>query len=96
MKPIKSIQQLKAEKKRIQLHQQSIENKICTNWGELKEDLTLFNFTKNSNDKSSNNADKSSKKESILKSTFVYGASLLAKKLADKTTEKIGTFLKNK
>lgn len=46
MKKIRSIKQLKAEKKRIELHQRQLEQKIVCCWTELKENLRPANLAK--------------------------------------------------
>jgi hypothetical protein len=95
MKTIKNIQQLQTEKKRIQQKQQNLEDKIRSNWNELKESLRPANVAKDALSKvmQDNTADNING-ESVLKSTFTYGASLLAKKMADKAGEKFSKFFK--
>jgi hypothetical protein len=95
MKTIKNIHQLQTEKKRIQQKQQNLEDKIRSNWNELKESLRPANVAKDAlskvmQDKTADTING----ESILKSTFTYGASLLAKKMADKAGEKFSKFFK--
>jgi conjugal transfer/entry exclusion protein len=95
MKIIKSIQQLQTEKKRIMLQQQNLEDKIHSNWNELKESLQPANVAKDVLSKvMQHNTAGNINGESILKSTFTYGASLLAKKMADKAGEKFSNFFK--
>lgn len=95
MKRIKNIQQLQTEKRRIQQHQQNLEDTIRSNWYELKEILKPANVAKGALSKvmQDETAD-TINGESILKSTFTYGASLLAKKMADKAGEKFNKFFK--
>ncbi len=85
MRKIKSIKQLQNEKKRIKLRGEELENKIRGNWSELKEcvkpaAIAKDTFSKVMRDESGDNVNG----ESVLKSTFTYGISLLAKKIADK------------
>lgn len=46
MKKIRSIKQLKAEKKRVKQRQVELEDKIRSNWKELKENLKPVNIVK--------------------------------------------------
>jgi hypothetical protein len=95
MKRIKNIRHLQNEKKRIQQHQQNLEDTIRSNWYELKEILKPANVAKDALNKvMQNNTAENINGESILKSTFTYGASLLAKKMADKAGEKWARFFK--
>jgi hypothetical protein len=95
MKTIKNIQQLQSEKKRIKQQQQNLEDKIRSNWSELKESLKPANVAKGALSKvMQNNTADNINGESVLKSTFTYGASLLAKKMADKAGEKFNKFFK--
>jgi hypothetical protein len=89
MRKIKSIRQLQNEKKRIKLREEEFESKIRSNWSELKESLkpaaiAKDAFSKVMRDKTEDNVNG----ESVLKSTFTYGMSLLAKKFADKAGDK--------
>jgi hypothetical protein len=95
MNTIKSIQQLQTEKKRIKQHQQNLEDKIRSNWYQLKESLKPANVAKDALSKvMQNNTAENINGESVFKSTFTYGASLLAKKFADKAGEKFNKFFK--
>jgi hypothetical protein len=91
MKKIKSIKQLKAEKKRIKQQQEELENKIYGNWKELKESLRPANIAKDAiNSILKKKTEMSTDDENILKSSFTYGVTLLARKFADKAREKLG------
>jgi hypothetical protein len=95
MKKIRSIKQLAAEKKRIKLREEELEKKIRGNWSELKESLRPSTIAKDTfsnamKDKTENNVNG----ESVLKSTFTYGMSLLAKKIADKAGDKFSKVFK--
>jgi len=96
MKKIKSIKQLKAEKKRIQQRQEELEDKIHSNWKELKENLRPVNIVKDS----FSNIMKGKTGENLygdgfVKNAFTYGVTLLAKKLVEKTGVKLGKIFKN-
>jgi hypothetical protein len=90
MKKIKSIEQLKAEKKRIKQRQTELENKIHVNWKELKEQLSPVNMAKD-------NIISILRKKvppvqgdgGLVKSALSYGITLLAEKLAEKADEKL-------
>lgn len=95
MKKIKSIRQLQNEKKRIKLREEELEKKIRSNWSELKESIkpaaiAKDTFSKVMRDKTEDNVNG----ESVLKSTFTYGMSLLAKKFADKAGERFDKMFK--
>jgi hypothetical protein len=100
MKKIKSIHQLKAEKKRIKQRQAQLEDMIRSNWSALKEAVRPARLVKEAFGKAAENkAADNANGESILKSTFSYGMTLLAKKLADKAEkglDKLFTSKKNK
>jgi hypothetical protein len=95
MKKIKSIKQLLAEKRRIKFREEELERKIRSSWTELKETLKPASIAKETfsnamKDKTWDNMNG----ESVLKSTFTYGVSLLAKKFADKAGNKLSKIFK--
>lgn len=91
MKKIKSIKQLQAEKKRIKQQQQYLENKIQVKWDELKERLTPASIVKDTfSSVIKNKTAENLNGESILKSTFTYGVTLLANRFAEKARDKFG------
>jgi Skp family chaperone for outer membrane proteins len=96
MKKIRSKQQLEDEKKRMQKEIVQLEEKIRSKWQELKQSLQPSALAKTALNKVIKNQTENTinGEESILKSTFTYGVSLLAKKLADKTEEKIDRIFK--
>ena len=97
MKTIKSIKQLRAEKKRVKKHQQELEIKLQHNWNELKESLKPSGVAAATFDLVlKNNTAKKSAGNNLLKTVFNFGAGLLASKLADKASEKIGHILHKK
>ena len=85
MKKIKSIKQLKAEKKRLKLHIGELEHKVRGNWTELKECLRPQNIAKDAiGSIFKSKAAVNIQEDSILKSSFTYGISLLAAKFMEK------------
>ncbi|MFM9911673.1 MAG: hypothetical protein ACKVOW_20295 [Chitinophagaceae bacterium] len=95
MKKIKSIHQLQFEKKRIKQEAAALENKIRSNWHELRDTIKPVTIVQGVMSKLIK--DKTAEAingESILKNTFTYGISLLAKKFADKTEEKLEKIFK--
>jgi predicted phage gp36 major capsid-like protein len=94
MKKIKSIKQLQYQKKLIKKHQTELEEKIRSNWKELKERLKPVNITKDAIEsilrkKVSNVMNDGG----IIKSSLSYGIALLAGKLAETTGEKFSKIL---
>ncbi len=95
MKKIKSIKQLQSEKKRIKQHQEELEDKLRGNWGALKESLRPVNIAKDTiGSILKNKTEKNLEGENILKSSFTYGVSLLARRFANKAGEKLGKVFK--
>jgi glucose-6-phosphate-specific signal transduction histidine kinase len=95
MKKIKNIKHLHAEKKRLKQRREELETKIRRDWKDLKEYLRPMNLAKDTlNNIIQNKTREHAKEDSILKSTFAYGASLLAKKFMDKTGEKFARVFK--
>lgn len=96
MTKIKSIKQLRAEKKRIAQHQQELEQKIQLRWNEFKSSLTPANIASHAFDAINSKPQQTNTGNTILKGVLSIGATLLAKKLATKTGEKLGSmFHKN-
>jgi hypothetical protein len=91
MKKIKSIKQLKAEKRHLEQQQQLLEFKIRNSWGELRESLKPGHLAKETYNKVlSGRQDAMLNGDSILKCTVSYGASLLAQKIMDRGGIKLG------
>ncbi len=91
MTKIKSIKQLRAEKKRVALHLQELEQKMQHNWKELKEAINPVNLAAGAfNDALKSNTQKNNEDNGLLKGILTFGATILAKKLATKTGEKLG------
>jgi phage shock protein A len=95
MKKIKSIKQLKNEKKKIKEDLNNLEKKIKVNWNELKEALRPTNMATDAfGSILKRNTETASKKDSILKNTMAYGISLMANKMAAKAENKINRIFK--
>jgi hypothetical protein len=95
MKKIKSIKQLKAEKRRIKERQEELEHTISNNWKELKENLRPVNIVKDTlgtimKGKTEDNL----YGDGFFKNAITYGVTLLAKKIMDKTGSKLGKMFK--
>lgn len=76
---IKSIKQLKSEKKRIKEHREQLGNKIHSEWKEMKEGLKPFNLVKDIFSHSTSRKNSASlNTETALKSTFTYAAIFMA------------------
>jgi cell division septum initiation protein DivIVA len=95
MKKIKSIHQLKAEKKRIKDRQAELERSIRSNWSALKESVQPSHLAKEAFSKATDNT-AGTNDGNILKSTFTYAMTMLAKKLADKAEDKLGKLFAGK
>jgi len=94
MKKIKRLEQLKAEKKRINQQQEELEDKIRSDWKELKECLRPVNIAKDViSNLLKNKAEKNMDGEDIYKNSLTYGISVLAKKFTDLVWEKLGKIL---
>ncbi len=97
MKKIKSIHELKAEKKRLRHQQVILEDKIRDNWKELKSSVKPVNLAK---DAWHGFVEKKTAAffsgDDILKSTFTYGIALLAQKMGAKAKEKLDSLFKKK
>jgi hypothetical protein len=94
---IKSIKQLKAEQNRIKKEAEILEKKIKNNWDSLKlylqpEQIAKDTFNAIMNHKTAENL----KSDSVLKSTFTYGVTVLAQKIAAKAQGKFANFFKKK
>lgn len=95
MKKIKSIHQLKAEKKRIKQQRTELEKQIRTNWSELKDSVKPSNLAKEAYGKVLENRTEANLNEGcLLKKTINYGITLLAKKITDKAGQKLGSLFK--
>ena len=90
MKKIKSILQLREEKKLIKQRQAALEDKIRSNWNELKENLKPVNIAKEAIENVLHKkAAAFTNDRGFIKSALSYGITLLGKKLAEKAGEKL-------
>jgi hypothetical protein len=90
MKKIKSIKQLKAEKKLMKQRQAELEDKIRADWKELKERLRPVNITKDAIESVLlKKASAVSNNVGVIKNALTYGITLLAEKLAARADEKL-------
>lgn len=95
MKKIKSIKQLQAEKIRLNQHLDKLEEKLHGQWSGLKQSFTPGAIIRNTYSSIlQNRSEKNLNGESILKNTFAYGITLMAKKIADKAGEKFAKYFK--
>lgn len=95
MKKIKSIRQLRAQKEHVSLRLDYLEHTMQQQWKELKQELKPSNIIKDSVASIlKKKAEPDFQNDSFLKSTFTYGASLLAGKLADRAREKFSNVFK--
>ena len=95
MKKINSIKQLQAEKNRIIRDQEELENKIRSDWKDLKVNLKPDRIIGNSFiDTVISSIEKDMNGERVLRSTFMYGTHLLARKLVNKAVQRASRFFK--
>jgi cell division septum initiation protein DivIVA len=95
MKTIKSIKQLQAEKKRMTLRRQELEKRMGNNWAELKSCIQPANIAADTlNSTIKNKTAEKMEHDSILKSTFTYGITLLASKIVNKAGDKLNKLFK--
>ncbi len=95
MKKIKGIKQLKAEKKRLKILTAELEHKVRGNWIELKECLRPINIAKDAiGSIFKSKAAVNIQEDSILKSSFTYGISLLAAKFMEKAVNTLSKVFK--
>ena len=92
MKQIKDIKQLRKEKKLFLQREKELLRQINSGWQQLKEDLQPQNILKEQVRRCKEETSGTRKEESILKSTLSFGTSLLVKKLAKRTEEKLEKF----
>lgn len=95
MRTINSIRQLKDEKKRMRRHRELLEDRMKENWKGLKEQLKPRNLVSDAiGTTMKNKLEGDRENDSLLKTTLLYGISLLADKFAGKAGEKLGKFFK--
>lgn len=97
MKKIKSIQQLQAEKSRINEQLDYLENKMYSHWSELKHNLKPVSLVKDTfSSILKTKVGKDFNGEGLLKGTLAFAVSLLVTKLATKAGEKFRNLLTGK
>ena len=90
MKKIKSMKQLRKEKRLLRQREKQLRGKINVGWDQLKEDLQPNNILKSM--KHCKERGSSTNDENVFKSILSFGATLLARKLAKRAEEKFGNF----
>jgi len=97
MKKIKSMSQLREQKAILAARQLQAGKNVRAHWANLKEELRPANLAVDAIERITNQAaSEKTNRKNILKSTFTYGLTLLAQKLADKTEEKLKKAFKKK
>ena len=90
MKKIKSLQQLQCEKKKLEEQQEELEKRMEYIWKEVKNSLTPRQMAKEKKKKLIQSyLSKNLSDQSLLKTTLTYGATIIAKKLVNKTEDKV-------
>ena len=92
MKKIKNIKQLRKEQKLLRQREKELLQQINSGWQQLKENLQPQNILKVQVRRCKEENSEAAKEESILKSTLSFAISLLTKKLAKRTEEKLDKF----
>lgn len=89
MKKIKSIKQLKYQKKQIKQRQAELEDKIRGNWKDLKENLKPVNLVKDTvGSVLKRKAEDSLNGDGFFRNAIKYGITLLANKILNKVGKK--------
>lgn len=97
MKTIKNIRQIKDEKRRLQQRREDLERSIRGYWQELKWELKPANIAGNAlGSLAGPSAAPSQEGGGLLRETLHYGLSLLARKLVEKTGDRLGGLLKKR
>jgi len=95
MKKIKSIKQLKAEKKRIKHRQAELEDKIRSNWKELKENLKPVNIVKDTlSSVMKGRAENNIYGDGFVRNAITYGITVLANKFLNNAGTRVGKVFK--
>ena len=85
MKKIKSLKQLQAEKKLLKQRQEALENKMRSNWNELKDSMKPLNIAKNAlGTVLKAGAASTLNGKGMVRNAVTYGVTLLANKFIDK------------
>jgi uncharacterized protein YllA (UPF0747 family) len=95
MKKIKSIKQLKAEKKRVKQRQAELEGKIRSNWRELKENLKPVNIAKDTISRVMKmRAEDNLYGDGFVRNAITYGVTILANKFLTKAGSRLAKAFK--
>lgn len=90
MKRIRNMNQLREEKRRLRRHEKELEWQISRGWRQLKDGFRPENIFKKKHGRQQDEYnDYSMNGSSILERTLIYGATLLARKLAKKAEENL-------
>jgi hypothetical protein len=92
MKKIRNIKQLRKEKKLLQQREKELLRQINSGWRQLKVNLHPQNILKEQVQRRAEEDPEATKDENILKSTLSFAASLIARKIAKRTEEKLEKF----
>lgn len=97
MKRIKNIEQLRAEKRKLQQRQALLELKIQDNWNDVKDTLRPANLVRETFSKVLLSKPVAMiAGNGLLKGALAFGVSLLASKIAEKGAGKLGKLLRNR
>ena len=90
MKKIKSIKQLKAEKQRLLLQQQELEDRMRGNWSAVKAGLSPVNIAKDTMGSIFKGVTNMAiNKEGIIKGAIALGIGFLAKKISKRAGDRL-------
>jgi hypothetical protein len=92
MKKIKNEKQLRKEKKLLQQREKELLRKINSAWQQLKENLHPQNFIREQVRKCKEENSGTVNEENMFKSFLSFGATLLVKKIAKRTEERLENF----
>lgn len=94
MKKIKNLGHLREQKAILAARQLQAEKNVRLHWNNLKDELKPGKLAAEAIDKITHRSEEKTDEKNILKSTFTYGLTMLAHKLADVTEEKLSKIFK--
>jgi hypothetical protein len=95
MKKIRSIKQLKAEKKRVKQRQVELEDRIRSNWKDLKENLKPVNMVKDTLSRViKSRTEDNLYGDGFMRNAITYGVTILANKFLNKAGPRLGKAFK--
>jgi GLE1-like protein len=95
MKQISCLKQLESRKKQIKQRREELDKQIHQQWNELKGNLNPFSYVKETLGRViQKKTVEIATDPGILKSSFTYGVTLLAKRIADRVEDKLGNIFK--